>query len=79
MRLGGAAFAVVGFTAQVAASPTSQRRETGYYPTKPEYVANATRANAVKEAFRTAWDGYYKYAYGHDSLRPVTNTFADDR
>ncbi|KAB5583110.1 glycoside hydrolase [Coniochaeta sp. 2T2.1] len=79
MKLSSTALAVLGLTARATASPASQRRETGYYPTNPKYVANATRANAVKEAFQTAWDGYYKYAYGHDSLRPVTNTFADDR
>lgn len=44
-----------------------------------QYKPNATRANAVKEAFQTAWDGYYQYAYGHDSLLPVSNSYDDDR
>jgi hypothetical protein len=26
-----------------------------------------------------SWDGYYKHAFGHDSLRPVTNGWEDDR
>lgn len=79
MYLTGTALAVLGFASQVTASPASQRPpQTSHYP-GPTYVANATRANAVKAAFQTAWDGYYKYAYGHDSLRPVSNTFSDDR
>jgi mannosyl-oligosaccharide alpha-1,2-mannosidase len=78
MYLTKTALAVIGLASQVTATPASQRRETSHYP-GPNYVSNATRANAVKEAFQTAWDGYYKYAYGHDSLKPVTNSFSDDR
>ena len=37
------------------------------------------RADAVIEQFRFAWDGYYKYAYPHDSLQPKNNTYRDDR
>jgi mannosyl-oligosaccharide alpha-1,2-mannosidase len=37
----------------------------------------AQRANAVKEAFQTAWDGYYTYAFPHDQLHPEDNTFDD--
>ncbi|KAL1928700.1 hypothetical protein VTP01DRAFT_2486 [Rhizomucor pusillus] len=35
------------------------------------------RRQAVREAFMHAWEGYRKYAIGHDELRPVTNTFKD--
>ncbi|KAK4099820.1 glycoside hydrolase family 47 protein [Parathielavia hyrcaniae] len=44
-----------------------------------QYAVNQDRADAVKEAFQVSWDGYYRYAFPHDSLRPVTNGFADDR
>ncbi len=44
---------------------------------KPKYVANATRADAVKAAFRHGWDGYYKFAFPHDALLPVENGFSD--
>jgi mannosyl-oligosaccharide alpha-1,2-mannosidase len=37
------------------------------------------RAAAVKEAFTHAWDGYYKYAFPHDELHPVSNTYSDSR
>ncbi|KAF2092100.1 glycoside hydrolase family 47 protein [Saccharata proteae CBS 121410] len=37
------------------------------------------RADAVKEAFEFAWDGYYKYAFPHDELHPVSNGYGDSR
>lgn len=48
-------------------------------PRAPQYAVNKERADAVKQAFQTSWDGYSKYAFPHDSLRPVSNGFADDR
>lgn len=40
---------------------------------------NHARAAEVRNAFQTAWKGYYKYAFPHDSLLPLTNGFEDDR
>ena len=37
------------------------------------------RAQTVVDAFRTAWDGYYKYAFPNDELSPVTNGFSNSR
>lgn len=37
------------------------------------------RTEAVKNAFRHAWNGYTKYAFGHDELRPLTNGTSDTR
>ena len=37
------------------------------------------RAQAVIDTFRTAWDGYYKYAFPHDELHPVSNSYSDSR
>ena len=37
------------------------------------------RAQAVIDTFRFSWDGYKKYAWGHDELHPVSNTFSDSR
>ena len=31
----------------------------------------------VVEAFKYAWDGYRKYAWGHDELRPVSRTYSE--
>ncbi|KAF2657771.1 glycoside hydrolase family 47 protein [Lophiostoma macrostomum CBS 122681] len=37
------------------------------------------RADAVIEMFRFAWHGYYTYAFPHDDLEPVNNSFTDSR
>ncbi|CAK7221402.1 hypothetical protein SCUCBS95973_004486 [Sporothrix curviconia] len=46
---------------------------------KPAYVTHPDRVDAVKAAFQRSWDGYYKHAFPHDSLKPISNTFSDDR
>jgi len=58
--------------------PSPRLRRDGQ-PRSPRYVVNRDRADAVKQAFEISWDGYYKYAFPHDSLRPVKNRFYDDR
>eukprot|EP00743_Colponemidia_sp_Colp-15_P013849 GILK01016220.1.p1 GENE.GILK01016220.1~~GILK01016220.1.p1 ORF type:complete len:636 (+),score=54.98 GILK01016220.1:72-1910(+) len=35
------------------------------------------RKEAVREAIRHAWLAYQKYAFGHDTLRPLTKGYAD--
>lgn len=40
---------------------------------------NHARAGEVRNAFQTAWKGYYKYAFPHDTLLPLTNEWYDDR
>lgn len=37
------------------------------------------RADAVKEAFSFAWDGYYEYAFPNDELRPVNSSYSNSR
>ncbi|KAL9110751.1 MAG: hypothetical protein Q9227_004743 [Pyrenula ochraceoflavens] len=39
----------------------------------------AMRAQAVKDAFQFAWDGYFQYAFPNDELLPVTNSFSNSR
>src|SRR6266545_295433 len=34
-------------------------------------------AEQVKSEFLRAWNGYKKYAWGHDDLRPLTRTYRD--
>lgn len=43
------------------------------------HTLNRERADAVKSAFTFAWDGYYKYAFPHDELHPVSNSYSDSR
>ncbi|KAL3472021.1 mannosyl-oligosaccharide alpha-1,2-mannosidase 1B [Aspergillus californicus] len=38
-----------------------------------------SRADNIKEAFSHAWDGYYKYAFPHDELHPISNGYGDSR
>ncbi|KAI9654761.1 MAG: maturation of Asn-linked oligosaccharides protein [Bathelium mastoideum] len=35
------------------------------------------RADQVKDAFLTAWNGYYEYAFPNDELHPISNTFSN--
>jgi hypothetical protein len=41
-------------------------------PIEPARRSNAQMAAAVKAEFLHAWDGYAKYAWGHDELRPLS-------
>jgi mannosyl-oligosaccharide alpha-1,2-mannosidase len=40
---------------------------------------NRERADAVKEAFTFSWNGYKKYAFPHDELHPISNSYSDSR
>ncbi|KAL1924216.1 uncharacterized protein VTP21DRAFT_7251 [Calcarisporiella thermophila] len=42
-------------------------------------VVMQRRRDAVRNAFRHAYNGYRKYAFGHDELKPVSNKPADPR
>lgn len=46
---------------------------------RSEPKSNQAKADAVKEAFQHAWNGYMKYAFPHDELTPVSNGHADSR
>jgi mannosyl-oligosaccharide alpha-1,2-mannosidase len=37
------------------------------------------RANAIKEAFQFAWNGYFEYTFPNDELHPISNTFSNSR
>ncbi|XP_045145277.1 LOW QUALITY PROTEIN: endoplasmic reticulum mannosyl-oligosaccharide 1,2-alpha-mannosidase [Echinops telfairi] len=43
---------------------------------KPAGPSNP-RQKAVVDAFRHAWKGYCKYAWGHDELRPLSRSFSE--
>ncbi|KAL4997893.1 mannosyl-oligosaccharide alpha-1,2-mannosidase 1B [Aspergillus recurvatus] len=49
-----------------------------YTITRP-VLRSDSRADAVKEAFSHAWDGYYAYAFPHDELHPISNGYGDSR
>ncbi|KAK0742423.1 glycoside hydrolase [Apiosordaria backusii] len=64
---------------QAPASASASASEQNLHLPPYRYHPDPKRANAVKQAFKLSWEGYYKHAFPHDSLRPVTNGFADDR
>lgn len=37
------------------------------------------KADAVVEAFRASWNGYYDNAFPNDTLRPLSNVGVNDR
>jgi len=60
---------------QIVATPVLGRPERK----RIQYRVDQDRANGVKEAFQFAWDGYHKYAFPHDELKPVSRGFGDSR
>lgn len=69
MRLDKTQIVALGLAVPAYAYP---KRSTGPQP-------DAEKAQAVKDVFQTAWEGYYENAFPHDNLHPVSNTFDDDR
>ncbi|GAP88406.1 putative glycoside hydrolase family 47 protein [Rosellinia necatrix] len=55
----------------VSASPLARPRHS--------YVSHPDRVDGVKEAFQRSWDGYYKYAFPNDSLKPIAMSYDNDR
>lgn len=66
------ALAVLGLLSPALAAPKPESAKRAPAP-------NHGRAGEVRAAFQTAWKGYYKYAFPHDTLLPLTNEFYDDR
>jgi mannosidase alpha-like ER degradation enhancer 2 len=40
-------------------------------------LSNAEMADRVRQEFLHAWNGYKKYAWGHDELKPLSKTYRD--
>ncbi|KAJ4390370.1 Mannosyl-oligosaccharide alpha-1,2-mannosidase 1B [Neurospora sp. IMI 360204] len=84
-NIGPAAFlaGALTLTQVVTATPFPQPQQkqigTADSAASPQAVSNQERRDAVKQAFQISWDGYYKYAFPHDSLLPVSNSYDDDR
>lgn len=55
--------------------PASQDAQIALVKTK----GDRQRAAAIVEAFRFSWNNYETYAAPHDTLRPVSQTYEDDR
>lgn len=47
------------------------------FPQTTQKINKKQLVNQVKTEFMHAWNGYKKYAWGHDDLKPVSKTFRD--
>lgn len=52
---------------------------SGYAKRQYNQPSQEDRAQAVIEAFRFSWEGYSKYAFPNDDLKPVSNGFTNSR
>uniref|UniRef100_A0A671S4S9 alpha-1,2-Mannosidase n=1 Tax=Sinocyclocheilus anshuiensis TaxID=1608454 RepID=A0A671S4S9_9TELE len=41
------------------------------------FLSAESRLEAVREAFRHAWKGYKNFAWGHDELKPISNSYGE--
>lgn len=69
---------ILGFLLPTALTLPHNKYAGQNFPKRSE-APNEERAQAVIDAFRVSWDGYYKYAFPNDELRPVTNSFSNSR
>jgi mannosyl-oligosaccharide alpha-1,2-mannosidase len=79
MHLDRSCLTLLGLVSLSSARPSDSKRQAPLVEFPPTYAPNPTRAQAVKDVYRRSWNGYYKYAFPHDSLKPITNSWDDDR
>ena len=63
-----------------SASARTQKKQSHKETQKAEAAeerANAETAKQVREEFLHAWEGYKKYAWGHDEVKPLSNSYRD--
>ncbi|POR37365.1 alpha-1,2-Mannosidase [Tolypocladium paradoxum] len=75
MRLTTSSILLLELAGTALALPASTETNNHGGPPRP----NHARAHVVKRAFAASWQGYYKNAFPHDTLRPVSNGYEDDR
>lgn len=63
-----AVVAALSFTSSVSTASIDEKAKRA-----AEEAQASSRANAVTQAFRIAWEGYYKYAFPNDQLHPIDN------
>ncbi|KAF2845871.1 glycoside hydrolase family 47 protein [Plenodomus tracheiphilus IPT5] len=62
-----------------SALPSNTPQDLHFDGTVRRQEENVDRAQAVIDTFRISWEGYYKYAFPNDELKPVTNGFSNSR
>ena len=71
---------LLSFISLPAPSSLAQTPASARSPVKPQTArqpANKELAAQVRAEFLHAWNGYKKYAWGHDDLRPLSKTYHD--
>jgi mannosyl-oligosaccharide alpha-1,2-mannosidase len=61
------------------ALPKNSPRQLKGFAKRVDLPPAEDRAQAVVDTFRTAWEGYYEYAFPNDELKPVSNGFSNSR
>ncbi len=59
--------------ANMPAKPFAKEKITS----KGDRIDKKEMATKIKNEFLHAWDGYKKYAWGHDELKPISETYKD--
>src|SRR3954462_1386825 len=70
-------FVAASALAQSAAPQTTASPEHKSTKLVDDRKADAEMANRVRQEFLHAWNGYKKYAWGHDELKPLSNGYRD--
>ena len=64
---------------QALALPQNAPRNLKAFGKRNDLPPAEERAQAVVDTFRTAWAGYYEFAFPNDELKPVSNGFSNSR
>lgn len=63
----------------VSALPSNRPQDLHFENNVRRQEGSLERAQAVVDTFKLSWEGYYKYAFPNDELKPVTNGFSNSR
>ena len=67
-------------TTRTNPSPSTPPSATQSHPTSSasaQSLSDAEMADRVRQEFRHAWEGYRKYGWGHDALKPLSKSSHD--
>lgn len=67
------------FGATIPELPELEPAKTNTFAVSHPLKPDVRRADAIKEAFRHAWNGYYTKGFPHDEVQPVSGAPRDSR
>jgi mannosyl-oligosaccharide alpha-1,2-mannosidase len=73
------AIVLAAFSLRVLSLPQNVPKNLKAHGRRNDLPPAEERAQAVVNTFRTAWTGYYEYAFPNDELKPVSNGFSNSR